>query len=243
MTDPKLIIDTANMVPAMFGTSAFGVDRNGFQDGNLTGAVQATLLSADWANAIQMEIVYLAENYASGPIGIGTPTPNTLAQAMDFAFINRGPIYVSNTTLTTASQTSAQAALLGGSQAFDNLLRHRTQTKSNISAGATGDIVTMSLPNDSQAFLKLTCSVVQTDALATNYCSAVKYISARNVAGTTTVQDTQTPYFFTAGIAYVITVATALSSVILRVACPAVPAGKKHNAFGCIEMVSCHNAL
>jgi hypothetical protein len=79
--------------------------------------------------------------------------------------------------------------------------------------------------------------------LTTNYCSAELHVSARNSAGTATVQDIQTTYYFTAGIAYSVTAATSVSSVILRVTTPGVPAGKVHNAFGSIEMINVHNTV
>ncbi len=243
MPQAKLVIDTANSVPDFYGVSPYGVSRNAFQSGNLYGGVQPTEMSADWCNAVQQEILTLAENYSAGPVGLATADPSEMARAIDYSHINRAPIYTSSATFTFASQTPTTAALTGGSQAYDNLVRTRTMTRSNISAGASSDVVSMSLPDNCQALLKMSVSIVQTDALATNYCSAIKYVSARNVAGTATVQDIQTPYFFTAGIAYTVTAATSVSSVICRITCPAVPAGKKHNAFGHIELISCHNAL
>lgn len=180
--------------------------------------------------------------YSTGLLGsFGSPVD--LTQALDYAFINQRPVYVGNSTFTFSSQTSTQAILFGGTYGAQDLVQRVTRPRSNISAGASSDVVSISLPTDSQCLLRLSVSIVQTDALTTNYCQAIKYVSARNSGGTATIQDTQTPYFFTAGIAYTVSVATSVSSVILRITCPAVPAGKKHNAFGTIELINVHNTL
>jgi hypothetical protein len=205
--------------------------------------VQATLLTADWCNAVSMEIVNATEKYASGPVGLSTATPDLLAQSIDYSHINRAPIYTSSATFTFASQSPTAAALTGGSLAYDNLVRERTASRASIAAGGTQDVVSISLPTNSQALLRFSCVVVQTDALSTNYHSSVRMVSARNVSGTATVQDTSALYTFNAGITYTVSVATSVSSVILRVSPPAVPAGKIHNAMGWVELISVHNTV
>lgn len=243
MPTAKLIIDAANSVAAFYGTSPYGVPRNAFQDGNLTGGVQATLLTAAWCNAVQQELVSAIEPYASGPVGLETSDPKALSEALDYSHINRGPIYSSSTTFTFASQTPTAAASTGGSMAYNNLVRSRTASRSSIASGGTADVVVMSLPSNCQALLRFTCQAVQTDALATNYHSSVRMVSARNVSGTATVQDIGSTYTFNAGITYTITFATSVSSVIMRISAPAVPAGKLHNAMGFVEMISVHNTV
>jgi len=238
MPAAKLIIDTANSVPSFWGTSIHGDALHGFQSGNLTGGVQPTELSADWCNAIQMELANAIEPYASAPLANGGMN---LSNAIDAAFIAQRPVRSSSVTFTFASQTPAAAVLTGGSLAGGNVVRRRTASRGSIAANVVQDVVSMALPTNSQALLRFSVSIVQTDNLAVNYHHSVRFVAARNVAGVVTQQDVSVTYLFNAGITYAITLVSVASSVVLRVTPPAIPAGKIHNAMGYCELISVHN--
>lgn len=220
------IIDTAHRVIAKHGIGPYGESLDGFTSGNLAGGIQPTELSAQWCDAVSMELNNAASQYKG--FALDPTFYGDLAYALDRSHIERRPINSTNVNFTLRTQTDLA---LAGTNGLNNLVRQRTQYTSAAAAGAVVNAGIMAIPLNSQCFVEFKGSLCQSDAHSTNYAQFHYRASVRNVSGAVTVQDSGSVYSYIPGIAYALAVIVSGANACLRVSVPAAPAGKTHNIF------------
>lgn len=220
-----VIIDTANRSLALWGADPYGTIMDGFQTGNYAGGVLPTELSADWCNSVQQEI----NNATVAGLGFALDPSDDeqLAVSIDNQSILRYPRYTFSPIYKFRSQSDAA---LSGTSGDTSCHYQRTLYTPSIASGATVTIGSFVTTTNSQMVVTFTGTVCQTDAPAGNYINVQFVSSVRNNAGFVTVASTATVLSNIGAIAYTITVINSGTSVICRLAVPAVPAGKLHNA-------------
>lgn len=216
-----VIIGTATSILGLFGADPYGTSMDGFTSGNLAGGIQPTQLSADWFNSCQQEINNACIN------GLGFALDATdytqLAYSIDAQNVDQRPRAQTGVTYTFRSQADSEVSTAGK----DCVVRSRTTHNPSLAAGSTASVCILPTTTNSQMFVVFRASVVQTD-LATNYANVEWKASVRNSGGVVTVQ-TSAASFNDNPVGHTFSVIATGSNVALRMAAPAIPAGKFHN--------------
>ena len=221
-----VIIDTVHKVPDMFGA-----DVHGFTSGNTTGGILATEVSAQWFNKCQQEINNaILAGYDTTITGFLNPfddeqLKNAFGQHVSDQY-PRGSLTTWNPGIYRQRSTDNYAGQTYGHQ---NGFYRFQEYRHELLSGSTTNIAGISVPNtpgpDGQIMVEWFVSLVQSD-LNANYGNAIWRASA----GATGLQHSSASYSDPGNLLNLVFSVIAVGlTVYLRVAIPAVPAGKKFN--------------